>query len=166
MKNLILFSIPALIWGSTWLAIKFQLGVVDRYHRGYRIDGRHLDLTFSVFLHYDVAGEHRPDLVLGEECLVGQGRIARPEDQVVVKVNFELFFQCLADIDFRQDTEPFLLESGPDKLDGLGEGGSDNAAEEVGHGMMIAFLCLQSHLQSPVFQAEEKTDGTRGLSLL
>ena len=29
MKNLILFSIPALIWGSTWLAIKFQLGVVD-----------------------------------------------------------------------------------------------------------------------------------------
>jgi drug/metabolite transporter (DMT)-like permease len=29
MKNLILFSIPALIWGSTWLAITFQLGVVD-----------------------------------------------------------------------------------------------------------------------------------------
>jgi drug/metabolite transporter (DMT)-like permease len=29
MKNLILFSIPALIWGSTWLVIKFQLGVVD-----------------------------------------------------------------------------------------------------------------------------------------
>ena len=29
MKNIILFSIPALIWGSTWLAIKYQLGVVD-----------------------------------------------------------------------------------------------------------------------------------------
>jgi drug/metabolite transporter (DMT)-like permease len=29
MKNLILFTIPALIWGSTWLAITFQLGVVD-----------------------------------------------------------------------------------------------------------------------------------------
>ena len=29
MKNFILFSIPSLIWGSTWLAIKFQLGVVD-----------------------------------------------------------------------------------------------------------------------------------------
>jgi drug/metabolite transporter (DMT)-like permease len=29
MKNLILFSIPALIWGSTWLAIKYQLGIVD-----------------------------------------------------------------------------------------------------------------------------------------
>ena len=29
MKNFILFSIPALIWGSTWLAIKYQLGVVD-----------------------------------------------------------------------------------------------------------------------------------------
>ena len=29
MKNVILFSIPALIWGSTWLAIKYQLGVVD-----------------------------------------------------------------------------------------------------------------------------------------
>ncbi|MDH3267983.1 MAG: EamA family transporter [Ignavibacteria bacterium] len=29
MKNLILFLIPSLIWGSTWLAIKFQLGVVD-----------------------------------------------------------------------------------------------------------------------------------------
>ena len=29
MKNLILFSIPSLIWGSTWLAIKFQLGEVD-----------------------------------------------------------------------------------------------------------------------------------------
>lgn len=29
MKNIILFSIPSLIWGSTWLAIKFQLGVVD-----------------------------------------------------------------------------------------------------------------------------------------
>lgn len=28
-KNLILFAIPALIWGSTWLAIKYQLGVVD-----------------------------------------------------------------------------------------------------------------------------------------
>ena len=29
MKNFLLFSIPSLIWGSTWLAIKFQLGVVD-----------------------------------------------------------------------------------------------------------------------------------------
>ena len=29
MKDFILFSIPALIWGSTWLAIKYQLGVVD-----------------------------------------------------------------------------------------------------------------------------------------
>jgi drug/metabolite transporter (DMT)-like permease len=29
MKNFILFSIPTLIWGSTWLAIKYQLGVVD-----------------------------------------------------------------------------------------------------------------------------------------
>ena len=29
LKNLILFTIPSLIWGSTWLAIKFQLGVVD-----------------------------------------------------------------------------------------------------------------------------------------
>jgi drug/metabolite transporter (DMT)-like permease len=29
MKNIILFSIPTLIWGSTWLAITFQLGVVD-----------------------------------------------------------------------------------------------------------------------------------------
>jgi drug/metabolite transporter (DMT)-like permease len=29
MKNLVLFAIPSLIWGSTWLAIKFQLGVVD-----------------------------------------------------------------------------------------------------------------------------------------
>ncbi len=29
MKNLLLFATAALIWGSTWLAIKFQLGVVD-----------------------------------------------------------------------------------------------------------------------------------------
>ena len=29
LKNLILFSISSLIWGSTWLAIKFQLGLVD-----------------------------------------------------------------------------------------------------------------------------------------
>jgi drug/metabolite transporter (DMT)-like permease len=29
MKNLILYVIPAFIWGSTWLAITFQLGVVD-----------------------------------------------------------------------------------------------------------------------------------------
>ena len=29
MKNIFLFMISALIWGSTWLAIKFQLGVVD-----------------------------------------------------------------------------------------------------------------------------------------
>lgn len=29
MKNLILFAVPSLIWGSTWLAIKFQLGEVD-----------------------------------------------------------------------------------------------------------------------------------------
>lgn len=29
MKNLILFSASAIIWGSTWLVIKFQLGVVD-----------------------------------------------------------------------------------------------------------------------------------------
>jgi drug/metabolite transporter (DMT)-like permease len=29
MKNIILFSIPTVIWGSTWLAITFQLGVVD-----------------------------------------------------------------------------------------------------------------------------------------
>lgn len=29
MKNLILFSASAIIWGSTWLAIKFQLGLVD-----------------------------------------------------------------------------------------------------------------------------------------
>ena len=29
MKNLILFSASAIIWGSTWLVIKFQLGLVD-----------------------------------------------------------------------------------------------------------------------------------------
>ena len=29
MKNFILYVIPAFIWGSTWLAITFQLGVVD-----------------------------------------------------------------------------------------------------------------------------------------
>ncbi len=29
MKNLILFSVSAIIWGSTWLVIKFQLGLVD-----------------------------------------------------------------------------------------------------------------------------------------
>jgi drug/metabolite transporter (DMT)-like permease len=29
LKNLILFAISSFIWGSTWLAIKFQLGVVD-----------------------------------------------------------------------------------------------------------------------------------------
>lgn len=29
MKNIILFLLAALIWGSTWLVIKFQLGVVD-----------------------------------------------------------------------------------------------------------------------------------------
>ena len=28
-NNLVLFIIPALIWGSTWLVIKFQLGMVD-----------------------------------------------------------------------------------------------------------------------------------------
>ena len=29
LKKLLLFLIPSLIWGSTWLVIKFQLGVVD-----------------------------------------------------------------------------------------------------------------------------------------
>ncbi len=29
MNNTLLFLIPALIWGSTWLAIRYQLGVVD-----------------------------------------------------------------------------------------------------------------------------------------
>jgi drug/metabolite transporter (DMT)-like permease len=29
VKNFILFAISSLIWGSTWLAIKFQLGIVD-----------------------------------------------------------------------------------------------------------------------------------------
>jgi len=29
LKNILLFIIPAFIWGSTWLAIKYQLGVVD-----------------------------------------------------------------------------------------------------------------------------------------
>jgi len=29
VKKLFLFALPTLIWGSTWLAIKFQLGVVD-----------------------------------------------------------------------------------------------------------------------------------------
>lgn len=29
MQNIILFILAALIWGSTWLVIKFQLGVVD-----------------------------------------------------------------------------------------------------------------------------------------
>ncbi len=29
MKHLILFAIPVLIWGSTWLVITFQLGIVD-----------------------------------------------------------------------------------------------------------------------------------------
>jgi drug/metabolite transporter (DMT)-like permease len=29
LKNIFLFSVSSLVWGSTWLAIKFQLGVVD-----------------------------------------------------------------------------------------------------------------------------------------
>ena len=28
MSNVALFLVPALIWGSTWIAITFQLGVV------------------------------------------------------------------------------------------------------------------------------------------
>jgi drug/metabolite transporter (DMT)-like permease len=28
MNTLLLYLLPTLIWGSTWLAIKFQLGVV------------------------------------------------------------------------------------------------------------------------------------------
>jgi len=29
MKNIVLYLITILVWGSTWLAIKYQLGVVD-----------------------------------------------------------------------------------------------------------------------------------------
>ncbi len=29
LKNIILFSVSSLVWGSTWIAIKFQLGMVD-----------------------------------------------------------------------------------------------------------------------------------------
>ena len=40
MSNLALYLITVLVWGSTWLAIEFQLGVVEpevsALHRGFR----------------------------------------------------------------------------------------------------------------------------------
>ena len=29
MKNLLFYAVTVLIWGSTWIGIKLQLGVVD-----------------------------------------------------------------------------------------------------------------------------------------
>ena len=37
MKNIFLFIIPSFIWGSTWFAIKFQIGETDPlFSVGYR----------------------------------------------------------------------------------------------------------------------------------
>ena len=44
----------------------------------------------SVLLHDDIAGQHRPDLVLELERAVGELRVARPEDPVGAEILAEL----------------------------------------------------------------------------
>jgi hypothetical protein len=39
-----------------------------------------------------------------------------------VKIDVKLFFQGFSDVDFRQDSDPFLPQSGGDSFQGLGEG--------------------------------------------
>ena len=55
----------------------------------------------SLLLHDDIAGQHRPDLILLLQSMIGKRWIAGAQDTVLVKVNIQFFFQLFMDINYR-----------------------------------------------------------------
>lgn len=82
--------------------------VPDRSHGGQGVDGRDLDPAVGRLLDDDAAGQHRADLVLGLERLLGVRGVAGAEDAVFPEVDSELLVEGLPDVDIGQDAEPFL----------------------------------------------------------
>ncbi|MDN5201750.1 EamA family transporter [Fulvivirgaceae bacterium BMA10] len=70
-NNLILFIVPALIWGSTWYVIKFQLGVVDPLVSvGYRfVIAGLLLLVYCYFFKYNLKFKIREHFQMGLQGL-------------------------------------------------------------------------------------------------
>ena len=58
----------------------------------------------------DVARKHRADLILGNKCLMGQGRIARPQNPVGAKFDIELGLHRCGNVDFGKRSEAVALQ--------------------------------------------------------
>jgi hypothetical protein len=87
-------------------------------HGGHRVDGGDLDPSSGGVLDDDAARQHRPDFVLRLQRPVSVWGVAGSEDAVVAEIDVELLFERGLDVDIREDAEPFLLELGPDPVDG------------------------------------------------
>ncbi len=109
-----------------------QLRVVDRLHRGERIDGGDLHLSVEL-LHDDVARQHGADLVLCQQGSVGERRVAGAEDAVGTEGLAELLLEGLSDVDVGQDAETSFVELGDDALDRQVEGEVELAGVVVAH---------------------------------
>jgi hypothetical protein len=87
-----------------------QLGIIYRFHRSDRIDGRNFNLAVISFLNDNIAGQHRPDFVLRLQRFVGKRRITGAEYAVISEVNIQLLFEGALDIDFCQNAETLLFQ--------------------------------------------------------
>ena len=77
---------------------------------GIREQQRNFHRASVMLLHDDVAGQHRPDLVLLRECLVGELRVARSQNEIRPEIDTDLLVQGVLHVDLGKDPEAVFLQ--------------------------------------------------------
>jgi hypothetical protein len=89
-----------------------------------RVERQHHALVgLFIFIDHDVARQQQPDLRFGAQGLVGQRRIARAENQVVLHVLVEFHLQCGFHVDLGENSEALAGQRRSCPGDRVGEGG-------------------------------------------
>jgi hypothetical protein len=78
------------------------------------VDGAHDDVTGVRLVDDDVTREQGPQFRLFGEAFVGEWRVTRPENSVLVDVDIEFFLQGCFDVDVTEDPEAFVLQGSRD----------------------------------------------------
>ena len=109
-------------------------------HHRVRIDDAHQRAAVFERLDDHVAGQHQAGVRAVRQRLVGQGRVAGPENGVFPEVDVEFLFKGVVHVDPRQDAETLYLERVDDAVQGLGVGCVQGHFEShFRHGVFLVF---------------------------
>ena len=93
------------------LAIGSIARIADHGEHPGGIHNANIDLAL-VFVDDAVAGKQQAQVDLRVKCLVREGRIAGPEDQITREIATQLLFQLRPYIDLAENAEALVLETG------------------------------------------------------